>query len=108
MNNEQILFLADVLEKTAEYIQTLEGNISELEAKINNRIDPVEKQASEVNLKLENIGLTKEQIKAMNDLPEDLIQKVASAIGEQQPWELGHGVGMKREKTDPLLEFLLS
>ena len=42
----------------------------------------------------------------MSSLPENLVEKVAS-IGSQ-PWEMGTGAGFKREKTDALLEFILS
>lgn len=90
---------AQLLEKAAEYI-------SELEAELGSFQKEAAITESEPLSKLANLGFTKEELEHMNSLPENLITKVASMNG--QPWEMGTGVGFAREKTDPLLEFLLS
>lgn len=109
MDKEQVLFLAEILDKTAEYIESLESQVAELEAKIvdTSPAPEVEKQA-EINEKLANIGFTKEEIQAMDSLPQELMDKVANVVNDSKPWGLGQGVGVQRDKTDPLLEFLLS
>ena len=95
-----------MLEKTAEYVKTLEDELGELK-KFAKEIK-TEKQIEESTpmSKLASIGFTKEELAYINSLPENLVTKVAS-IGSQ-PWEMGGGVGIPREKTDPLLEFILS
>ena len=95
-----------MLEKTAEYVKTLENELGELK-KFASEVE-TEKQIEESTPmnKLASIGFTKEELAYINSLPEHLVTKVAS-IGSQ-PWEMGGGVGIPREKTDPLLEFILS
>ena len=105
MDKDKILFLADVLEKTAAYIDQLETQLEEKQAKINETV--VEKQAGVVD-QLSKIGFTKEEIQAISALPEATMTKVAGMVKEAEPWEIGHGVGVKREKTDPFLEWLLT
>ena len=105
MDNNKLTEFALILEKTADYIESIETQLSELQAKINASPVETEKQA-EINKKLESIGFTKEEIGALSNVPEPVLTKVANMSTE--PWELGKGVGMPREKTDPFLEFLLS
>lgn len=104
MDNEKLTTLVLVLEKTAAYVESLEALVDELQAKINTSPE-TEKQA-EIHKKLGSIGFTEEEIEALSNVPEDLLNKVASVSSE--PWELGKGVGFAREKTDPLLEWILS
>jgi hypothetical protein len=93
-------------EKMAEYIKETETKLDELE-KIAEKVEIEEKiESSEPLNKLAKIGFTQEEIEKISELPENLISKVAS-VGSK-PWELGSGVGIPREKTDPLLEFLLN
>mgnify|MGYP000994359354 FL=1 len=93
-------------EKSAEYIAELEAQVGSLE-----------KVAEETNLtvatldtnnpmsKLAALGFSPDEIRLMSELPENLLTKVASA---NAPYEMGGGVGIPREKTDPLLEWLTS
>lgn len=96
-----------IFEKVAEYIdqqdariQELEKSASEIKQEVESRIDP----ENPLN-KLASIGFSKEEIEMMAELPDNLLTKVASA--NSQPWELGGGAGFPREKTDPILEFIL-
>lgn len=94
-------------EKSAEYI-------AELEAKVGG----LEKVAQETNLtvaklddnnpmsKLAALGFDEEQIRIMSELPDNVLTKIANV--NSQPYEMGGGVGIPREKTDPLLEWLVS
>ena len=92
-------------EKAAEYIEDQDIRISELE-KIASEVKEVQATSEDSPLnKLAAIGFSKEEIELMSDLPENLLTKVASS--NSQPWEMGGGVGLQREKTDPLLEFII-
>ena len=91
-----------IFEKAAEHISDLETKLHSLEKVAKEQ----EISQSTPLSKLANIGFTKEELTYMSSLPENIVEKVAS-IGSQ-PWEMGGGAGMKREKTDALLEFILS
>jgi len=99
---------ANILEKTAQYIDSLEEENVKLAAKIST--SPVKDEQAETIpehlKKLANLGFTKEELEAMKDVPEKVLEKVADTAG--QPWELGKGVGPAVNKMDPLLEFILS
>ena len=84
-------------DKAAEYIAELEERpIKEV----------IEKKAESTPLnKLAALGFSEEEIEMMSQLPENLITKVASTTAE--PWAMGTGVGMAREKTDPLIDWIL-
>lgn len=90
-------------EKAAEYIEQLEVKVGDLE-KSAEKAEEV-KESEPMN-KLASIGFTKEELEMMAQLPENLMTKVASAATE--PWNMGSGAGVPREKTDALLEFILS
>lgn len=94
-------------EKAAECIEEQSARIEELEKIAEETHERVEASLDEHNPlnKLASVGFTKEEIEMMSQLPENLITKVASA--GSQPWEMGGGVGIPREKTDPLLEFII-
>lgn len=96
----------NILEKTSEYISELETKVENLEKIANDLGHKVEIQESTPLSKLAAAGFTQEEIEHMSSLPENLIEKVAS--NNNSPWEMGAGVGLAREKTDPLLEFMLS
>jgi hypothetical protein len=97
---------AAIFEKTSAYIKSMEEELKDLQ-KFAQEIEQEKKiEESTPMSKLANIGFTKEELTYMSSLPENLVTKVAS-IGSK-PWEMGSGVGMVREKTDPLLEFILS
>lgn len=97
---------SNIFEKTAEYVKNLEDQILELEKFAKEVEKEKEIEESTPLNKLASLGFSKEELTYMNSLPENLVEKVAS-IGSK-PWEMGGGVGMAREKTDPLLEFILS
>lgn len=44
-------------------------------------------------------------LQELQSLSPELLTKVASVV--DQPWEMGSGVGMKHEKSDPILDFIL-
>jgi len=107
MKPEQLLHLADTLEKVAEYIDTLETEISEKDEQIEKAasVQPETKAKNDLHEKLASIGFTDEEIEMMDQLPDTMVTKMASAA--EQPWGLGQGAGPAREKTDPFLEFLV-
>lgn len=94
-------------EKAAEYIQELESKVAELE-KLAEHTDLETQKHDEKNplSKLAGLGFSEEEISIMAQMPSDLVEKVASV--NSKPWEMGNAVGMPREKTDPLLEFILN
>lgn len=92
-------------EKVAEYVEQLEVKVSELEKSAGVLEAEVKAATSEPLNKLASIGFTKEEIEQISMLPENLQEKVASV--NSQPWEMGAGAGIPREKTDPMLEFLI-
>lgn len=98
---------ATAFEKAAEYIEELETKIGELskeaeEAKV--EIQALD-ESNPLN-KLASAGFTKEEISMISQLPENLIEKVATT--NSSPWDMGEAAGISREKTDPMLEFLLN
>lgn len=95
-------------EKAAEYVIELETKVSELEKIAATFVTKEEIETSKPLSKLASIGFTQEEIEYMSSLPENLIEKVASSTDGSKPWEMGGGAGLAREKTDPLLEFILS
>lgn len=99
---------SQAFEKAAEYVANLEVKIEELEKIAGTFVRKEEIEASEPLHKLAGLGFTSEEIEHISSLPEDLIEKMASASSGIKPWEMGSGTGMAREKTDPLLEFMLS
>lgn len=97
---------SQIFEKAAEYVKSLETELGEFK-KFAETVEAEKKieESTPMN-KLANLGFSKEELTYINSLPENLVTKVAS-IGAK-PWEMGGGVGIPREKTDPLLEFILS
>jgi hypothetical protein len=95
-----------ILEKVAQYIEALETENTKMAAKI--ETTPVEQKAErpEHLKKLAALGFTDEELDALENVPTDVMQKVASAASE--PWEMGRGVGPAVDKTDPLLSWILS
>lgn len=99
---------ANVLEKTAKYIEALEEENVKLQAKISTESPEQTKQAEipESHKKLAALGFSPEEIEAMKDVPEKVLEKVADVTS--QPWELGRGVGPAVKEMDPLLSFILN
>ena len=88
-----------LLEKVAQYIEELEARpVQEVAAPA-----PV---ITEEMSKLASLGFTPEEIHTMQEVNDALLNKVASAVSA--PVEMGSPAGFPREKTDPLLEFMLS
>jgi predicted nucleic acid-binding Zn-ribbon protein len=106
MNSHELFNLADALEKVAEYIQELETENESLEKTASAAPVSVNKAKEELHHKLASIGFTDEEIEAMDQMPDTVMTKVATIT--EQPWSLGEPSGMKREKTDPFLEFLVN
>ena len=94
-------------EKAAEYIEHLEARVGELEKVAEQAELEVQKHDDTNPLsKLAAAGFTEEEIALMSQMPNQLIEKVATA--NSQPWEMGNAVGVAREKTDPFLEWILN
>jgi hypothetical protein len=102
----KLMATSQVFEKAAEYIIELEEKLAKLEKFASEMQEEKAIEESTPLNKLASIGFSKEELTYINSLPENLVEKVAS-MGSK-PWEMGSGVGMAREKTDPLLEFILS
>lgn len=99
---------AVAFEKAAEYISELETKVAELEKVAGDAIVEVQKmdESNPMN-KLASFGMfSEEELAMMSHLPNDTLEKVASV--NSRPYEMGGAVGIPREKTDPLLEFLLA
>lgn len=92
-------------EKAAEYISQLESQINGFEQVVGKAEEVIAADPNNPLTKLASVGFTAEEIEHMSMLPENLLEKVASNNG--QAWEMGSAVGVPREKTDPLLEFIL-
>ena len=97
-----------ILEKVAEYINSLESEVAKLQVKIDEM--PVEKTAGEkegtaVDDRLAALGLTSEELEALQDVPTTVLDKVASVVS--RPWDLGKGVGPAVLNKDPLLAWIM-
>jgi hypothetical protein len=102
----KLMETSQAFEKAAEHILELEEKLAKLE-KFAGEVEKEKAIEDSTPLnKLASIGFSKEELTYINSLPENLVEKVAS-MGSK-PWEMGSGVGIPREKTDPLLEFILS
>ncbi len=100
----------ELLQKAAQYIESLE-------AEIEGKNEEIEKAASDAAIqeiklpeqfnKAASAGaFTFEDSEQLKGLEPETLQKIATVM--DTPWEMGHGVGMVREKTDPVLEWLLT
>lgn len=108
--------MADVLEKVAAYVKSLEVEKAELLEKIANAPVEVREVIKEVQVEAEPVSeplakfastgaFTFEDLEALKNVPEDVLTKMASI--SEGPWGLGHGSGMSRPVGDPLLNFIL-
>lgn len=106
--------LADVLEKAAEYIESLAARVEDLEKSASDLqavVDQVETSASKPALpegisKMASVGaLSFDDLEALKAIPQETLEKVASAL--EQPWEFGAGAGTSKGFGDPLVEFCL-
>lgn len=109
--------VADILEKTANYVEALEKQIADLEVERASLYEDIEKMAQETErlqeeqpeslTKIASVGsFTNEDLEELRRINPQVLNKVASAM--EEPWGLGGPVGVARPQTDPLLEFMLS
>lgn len=92
-----------LLEKLATHIEGLESELSGLKKQAQDEVDAgVIKEPMD---KLANMGFTEEDLKSLREVDPVLLEKMASI--SSAPWEMGKAAGVAREKTDPLLEFIL-
>ncbi len=99
-------FTAAVFEKSASYIEELEGTIAELQAKIQNS-EGFSKAAAVSGPdaeSLRNAGFSLDQVKIMADT--GILEKVAHTLGT--PWEPGSSSGRPTaESLDPIERFCM-
>lgn len=106
----------ELLKQAAEYVDALELQVLGLQAQIEKqatdyqqRIDRAEnpvKLPDGFNKIASSAKFTKEDLEQLQTVSTETLEKVASII--EEPWTMGHGVGVARPKTDPFLEFLLN
>lgn len=96
---------AIIFEKLASYISELEDKLENSANTLQRAEEVIASDPQNPLMKLASVGFTKEEIEHMSSLPEHLLQKVAST--NNSAWELGSAVGVPREKTDPLQEWIL-
>lgn len=108
---------ADILEKIAAYVESLEAERVDLLEKIANAPVEVREVIKEVQVEAPTMSepmakfassgvFTYEDLEALRNVPEDVLTKIASV--SEEPWGLGHGEGMTKVASDPLLDFILS
>lgn len=108
--------MAEVLEKAAAYIDTLEAQVASIETQNSKLNEDLEKMAAEAPAaepelpgslgKLASAGaFTNEDLEELKRVNPEVLTKVASVM--EEPWGLGSPAGMARPQTDPLLEFIL-
>jgi hypothetical protein len=99
-------FVVTVLEKSASYIEELEGTIADLQVKIKNS-EGFSKAAAISGPDAENLqsyGFSNDQVKIMADT--GILEKMAHITGS--PWEMGHSSGSPTaDSLDPIERFCL-
>lgn len=99
-------FVVTVLEKSASYIEELEGTIADLQAKIKNS-EGFSKAAAISGPDAESLqksGFSNDEVKIMAD--NGILEKVAHLTGT--PWEPGYSSGRPTaESLDPIARFCL-
>lgn len=107
------LLLADVLEKCAQVISSLESEKAELQAKISTLDGTLGqiKEASdrEVVTDLMAQGFSEgEAIKMVNTLPGSALEKIAHLQTNSPDWKLGSASDLPSSGYDPILDFINS
>lgn len=99
---------SDILEKIAKYVEAIEEDNVKLAAKLET-IVPQQKPAevSEHMKKLASLGFTEDEIKAMEGISPEMLEKVAKSAEHADEFGLGRGVGPRVAVMDPFLEFLI-
>lgn len=93
--------LPEILEKTAAYIEDLEGKLASAEEKAHQ----IEKSAEISSLNLN--GFDETELKSLQSLPKATLEKIASM--SDNPWTMGTASGATSvADMDPLTAFILS
>lgn len=101
---------AELLIKVAEYIESLEEEVSNLKSMV--KVAEANVPGKEVKLpqSMEKVAksgmLTRDDLIELQGVSATVLNKVASAL--EPAWEMGKAAGVARPKTDPILEFALS
>lgn len=102
--------LAEVLEKTAAYIDDLEGQNTTLQARLAELEGQLEKVANErdsgIYSALKDKGFNESEISNLRAMPREVLEKVAN-INSEAAWDFGKPVGPAIATLDPILEFCL-
>lgn len=105
-----VIELANILTKTAAYVEELEAKIEDSNVKLSDATSQIEKAAEEVqDEKLSSLidkGFSESDAEALSALPLETMDKVAS-LADGEPWDLGKGAGLAKSDLDPFTEFLL-
>lgn len=88
---------AELLEKVAAYIEELEASV-----------DAASPKRTQLTKVAEEIGLSKEELKYLENAPESVLNKISSINSGENVYGLGMGVGPRLDRADPLTEFILS
>lgn len=104
--NVDALFVSTVFEKAAQYIESLESTVAELQAKITNS-EGLNKAAAISGPEAESLqmsGFSQDQVKVLAE--NGILEKVAHLTGS--PWEPGSSSGRPNIGTlDPIERFCL-
>ena len=100
-NPEMLEQLAEIFEKTAEYVEELEAKIQEKDEA------QFRLQNSEHLDKLASYGFSEEELSGLK--PETL-EKISGVVGstEEPAWEIGTGIGVAEDSLDPIARFCLN
>ena len=104
--------VAEVLEKTAAYIEEVESNLSDSYIKIKDMEAELEKSASErdsgIISALKEKGFSDTDIANLRSLPKDTIEKVAQL--NEKAWDFGEATGPARggQEIDAITAFCFS
>lgn len=100
---------ANILEKTAQYIEAIEEENVKLAAKVETQTNEQKPVEIDPHLKkLATLGFTQEELESMKDVPSQVLEKVARTAESAEEYSLGKGVGPAVDKMDPFLQFLIN
>ena len=111
-SNVDLVHVAEVLEKTAAYIDSVESKLSESYIKIKDMEAEMEKSANErdsgIISALKEKGFSDNDIANLRSLPKDTIEKVAQL--NEKAWDFGEATGPARggQEIDAITAFCLS
>lgn len=94
---------SEALQKSAADLQKSAADLSQLEQA--NALHEI--QLPEPIIKAASVGnFTYEDLEELQRMDQGTLHKIASAM--ETPWEMGSPVGVARQKTDPILDFVFS